>query len=163
MDSLAIASALESHYPTPPLHLSNNLHTELTPLLAKISLPLIPVFMPLIGRNIIPDSAAVYFESTRSARFGMPLSQLEAEKGGQGAWEAAEPGLQELEAWIGAQKKDGGPFVLGSEVCYADFVVASLMESLRRIEPGVFERFVGGREELRRVWEACGAWMGRDT
>lgn len=164
MDSLAIARTLESKHPQRPLHLDNDLHTALGPLLAKISLPLIPVFMPLIHRTIIPESASAYFHSTRSARFGMPLEQLEREKGGQQAWEAAKPGLEDLCTFIRGTKKDEGPFVLGSQVCYADFMIAGMVESLLRIsETELFERFVEGSPEVRAVWEGCRVWMERDT
>lgn len=162
MDSLAIAQGLESHYPQPPLHLSNNLHDDLGPILGKITFPLIPVFMPRIGRDIVPESAAAWFQETRSKRFGMPLAELEAQKGGDSAWEAAKPGLDELREFLRAHKRDEGPFVLGSEVCYADFVIVSMMESLRRIGPELFEKFVGENEELRALHGACGKWMEKD-
>lgn len=163
MDSLAIASALENLYPSPSLHLTNNLHTQLAPILGKISLPLIPVFMPRIGRDVVPETAQAYFHEARSARFGMPLDRLQREKGGPQAWEAAKPGLEELKDFLAKQKRDEGPFVLGSEVCYADFVIAALMESFRRIGEDLFEGFVGEYEELRALHEACGRWMERDT
>lgn len=162
MDSLAIAAQLEALHPNPTLHLSNNLHTHLAPILGKITLPLLPVFMPRIARSIVPESATEYFNSTRSARFGMPLDELEKAKGGPQAWEAAKPGLDELDVFLKEHKKDDGPFVLGSEVCYADFVIAALMESLRRIGPDLYEGFAEGRDELRALHEACGRWMERD-
>lgn len=165
MDSLAIATALETQHPSPPLHLDNNLHATVGAILGKIALPLIPVFMPLIGRTIVPESASAYFHETRAQRFGMPLELLEAEKGGEQAWVAARPGIEDLKAFLRENKKDEGPFVLGSEVCYADFVVAAMMESLRRIGPELYARFVqeDGEGALRALHEACSQWMEKDT
>ena len=40
----------------------------------------------------------------------MPLAQVEREKGGEGAWEAAEPKWRELGALLRAE---GGPFFMG--------------------------------------------------
>lgn len=40
----------------------------------------------------------------------MPLSQVEKEKGGESAWEAAEPKWKELGALL---KAEGGPFFMG--------------------------------------------------
>lgn len=163
MDSLSIATTLEHKYPNPPLRLENDLHNTLGPILGKISMPLIPVFMPLIHRNIIPDSASEYFHSTRSKRFGMPLEELERGKGGQPAWEAARPGLDELCSFIREHKVDEGPFVQGSQVCYADFVIAGMVESLRRIsEKELFEKFVEVSPEVKGVWEGCRGWLERD-
>lgn len=162
MDSLAIAEKLETLHPSPSLHLDNNLHNALGPIIGRISLPLIPIFMPRIGRDIVPESAADYFHETRSKRFGMPLDELEKQKGGEQAWQAARPGIEGLKAFMSAHKQDEGPFVLGSEVCYADFVIASLMESLRRIGPDLFESFVDENAELRALHQACGKWMEKE-
>ena len=163
MDSLAIADKLESLHPSPSLHLDNNLHKALGPIMGKVSLPLIPVFMPRIGRDIVPESAMAYFQETRGKRFGMPLDELEAQKGGPQAWDAAKPGIEDLKAFLKEHKRDEGPFVLGSEVCYADFVIAAMMESLLCIGPDLYEGFAGESEELRALHQACGKWMEKDT
>jgi len=92
----------------------------------------------------------------------MPLDELEATRGGEQAWQAAKAGLDDLEALMGQWKVDAGPFVLGSEVSYADFVVVAMLEGFRRVGEELFERIVEGREGLRGVWEACGEWLERD-
>jgi glutathione S-transferase len=92
----------------------------------------------------------------------MPLDELEATKGGEQAWEAARPGLDALEALMGEWKVDEGPFVLGSRVSYADFVVVAVLEGFRRVGEELFERICEGREGLRGVWGACEEWLGRD-
>lgn len=92
----------------------------------------------------------------------MPLDELEAQRGGDKAWEAAKPGLDELEALVRDRKVDEGPFVLGSRVSYADFVIVAVLEGFRRVGQDLFERIVESREGLRGVWEACGEWLERD-
>lgn len=94
----------------------------------------------------------------------MDLDELEATKGGDGAWAAAESGLDELEGLMREYKVDEGPFVLGSKVSYADFVVVAVLEGFRRIGGDLFERIVRGRDGLRGVWEACskGGWLEKD-
>lgn len=91
--------------------------------------------MPQIPRSVLRPESIEYFKAARAARFGMPLDVLEAEKGGDSAWEAAKPGLDALEELVkGAEfKVDAGPFVLGSEISYADFVVVAVLEGFRRI------------------------------
>lgn len=94
----------------------------------------------------------------------MDLDELEATKGGDGAWELAKPGLDELEELTREHKVDEGPFVLGSKVSYADFVVVAVLEGFRRIGGDLFERILQGREGLRGVWEACSkaGWLEKD-
>jgi glutathione S-transferase len=118
--------------------------------------------MPLIPRNLLRPTSIPLFNAARAARFGMPLDELEATKGGEQAWEAARPGLDALEALMGEWKVDEGPFVLGSRVSYADFVVVAVLEGFRRVGEELFERICEGREGLRGVWGACGEWLGRD-
>ena len=120
--------------------------------------------MPLIPRHILRPTSIAHFNTSRAARFGMPLDELEATRGGEAAWEAAKPGLDALEAFMGEWKVDEGPFVLGSRVSYADFVVVGLLEGFRRVGGGLFEGVVEGRGGLRGVWGACerGGWLGRD-
>lgn len=92
----------------------------------------------------------------------MSLDELEAKRGGEQAWKAAGPGLDALEALMREHKVDEGPFVLGSQVSYADFVVVAVLEGFRRIGQDLFDKVVDGREALRGVWEACGEWMVKD-
>ena len=164
MESSAIASKLESLYPEPSLHLDNGLHAKVGPIIGKAIGPLIPVFMPRIGRDMIVESCYDWFQDARAKRFGMPLDELEKAKGGEPAWEAAQPGLQELKAFMKEHKKDGGPFIQGSELCYADFLICATVESLRRIGSDLFEKAmeVYDGDDLRKLHEACGPWLKDD-
>jgi len=56
-------------------------------------------------------------------------------------------------------KVDAGPFMLGSQVCYADFVIVAILQGLRTIGQDLFERFVSCAPELEKVWEACEPWL----
>lgn len=118
--------------------------------------------MPRIPRTLLRPSSVPLFSSARAARFGMPLDELEAQRGGEQAWEAAKPGLDELEALVKDHRIDEGPFVLGSRVSYADFVIVAVLEGFRRVGQDLFERIVERREGLRGVWEACVEWLERD-
>ena len=66
--------------------------------------------MPPIPRNLLNTASVEYFERTREARFGMPLSQFEKEHGGDKAWEEATPAFKEVGDMLRA---NGGPFLLG--------------------------------------------------
>ncbi|KAK3720543.1 hypothetical protein LTR37_003592 [Vermiconidia calcicola] len=164
MDSAAIAAKLESIHPEPSLHLDNGLVEKVGPLIGKVAFPLLPVFMPRIARDIILEEYAEWFAEARAQKLGMPLDELERTRGGDQAWEAARPGLIELTQFLAEQKRDDGPFILGSQVCYADFLIVSMMEALRRIGQDLFERFiqVSGDHSLRKLHEACQRWMRSD-
>lgn len=98
----------------------------------------------------------------------MPLDVLKKEKGVEAAWERAKLGLDSLEELVAGRgfkvegDKGGGPFVLGSQVSYADFVVVACLEGFRRIGEDVFERAVANREGLKRTWESCEGFLKRD-
>ena len=164
MDSAAIASKLESLHPNPPLHLDNGIPAKLGPIIGKVTFPILPVFMPRIGRDMIVEENYEWFQRARGERFGMPLDQLEKEKGGEQAWEAAKPGLVELVEFVKEQKRDEGPFLLGSKVCYGDFLIASMMEALRRIGDDLYEKIIklSGDDSLQKLHETCQKWMKDD-
>lgn len=97
----------------------------------------------------------------------MLLEMVEKKKGSEQAWEKAKLGLDSLEELVSGpslkvEGDGGGPFVLGSQVSYADFVVVAVLEGFRRVGEDLFERAVANRKGLRGVWERCGEWLERD-
>ena len=110
MDSRKIANVLEKEHPLPSLHLDSPILKKVEELAPQCVMPIGPVFMPRIPRVVLNPRSAEYFEHTREERFGMTLSQLEKEKGGESAWKAAEPKWKELGTLL---KAKGGPFFMG--------------------------------------------------
>lgn len=117
--------------------------------------------MPRIVRDVIRPSSQEFVEAAKVKAFGMSLEELERVRGGEGAWDQAGPGLDELDAMF---KDNEGPFVLGSKISYADFVVLAMLEGFRRVGGDLYERIVDGREGLQGVWEGCEreGLLGRD-
>lgn len=110
MDSRKIADELEKQYPEPSLHLDAPILPKVEAVFLNLFKSLAPDMLPQIPRTLLNAASAEYFERTREVRFGMPLSQLEKEEGGDKAWEKAEPLFKELGDWLRA---NGGPFLLG--------------------------------------------------
>ena len=110
MDSLKIVAVLEKEYPSPPLHLDLDVVKKVEELVPECIWPLRAVFVPKVSRMLLNPRSAEYFERTRAVSFGMPLAQLEKEKGGESAWKAAEPKWKELGDVL---KAEGGPFFMG--------------------------------------------------
>lgn len=159
MESFKIAAELESRHPQPSLRLDSGLHARAGEAVAQAALPLIPVFMPRIPRAVLCESSVPYFLAAREKRFGMPLDQLERERGGEQAWRAAGPGVQALARLLSDHKVDQGPFILGSRASYGDFLIVAFLESLRRVGQDMFDRLVGSEETLKAVYEACREWL----
>lgn len=117
MDSRKIAAELEKRYPSPPLHLDAEQLPKVEKILAESMGCMRGVLMPKVARNLLNPPSQEYFERTRAQRFGMPMSQLEEELGGDEAWNQLKPALQAIGDIL---RQNGGPFVLGKEGTLAD-------------------------------------------
>lgn len=163
MDSAAIAAALEQRYPTPSLHLARGLHEQAQALVNQLAVPLLPVFMPRVGRDVLRAESEPAWRAKREAAFGMPVEEWERTKGGEPAWVAAKPVLEKLDAFVATQKEDEGPFLLGSTLSYGDFVIAGMLEAFRRIGQDMFDRIVEEAPQLKAMHEACQGLFEKDT
>jgi glutathione S-transferase len=166
MDSLAIAKALEKLHPNPSLHLDSPLLDKVTTLIFQIRTALVPIFMPLVPKLLLPERSAEYFRKTREQRTGRKLEEIyeDKETGGAKAWEKARnSGLQELGSLYKKAKEDnGGPFLEGKEPGFGDFVVAGQMRMFERL--GHLANYVrGSGEEVAEMYEACRPWLQRDS
>jgi len=162
MDSHAIATALEQEFPSPPLHLDHPILPQVMATMSKAAMALAPVFIPRVLRDILNPRSIPYFTRTREDRFGMSMDELEkSEKGGDKAWENAAPHLSEL---AGLLKENGGPFLMGKTVSFADFVVLALLQMLKRIsyDGDAFDRVVQTDPSFPVLYEACAEWLKRD-
>ena len=109
MDSKKIAEALEKRYPSPPLHLDSPQQKKIEESWPKVMLALRGDIHPQIP-SMLNKPSEEYFHRTRTERFGMPLSQLQKEFGGDKAWQEAKPAILQVAEVL---KAEGGPFVLG--------------------------------------------------
>ncbi|KAL1393553.1 hypothetical protein HDK64DRAFT_285422 [Phyllosticta capitalensis] len=178
MDSQKIIFELEKLYPSPPLYLDSEILPKVQELMPQIMGCMVGVFMPRTPK-ILNDVSAQYFYETRKVRFGMPLQQLEEEKGGPEAWEAGKEPLAKMAALL---NQTSGPFFLGNEgkynsmpyllsfvfhvltqaVSYADFVLVSLLEYTKRIGQDIFDRVVAVDKSFEEIYKASAKWLERD-
>ena len=162
MDSATIAARVEDIYPEPSLHLELHLHEKVQAILPKIARPLLPELMPKIRDNLVTEHGTKHWVGARENLFGMSIDEFCRTRGGEQAWVAAKPGLDELKQFVRSYKNDNGPFVLGSEVSYADFVIAALLISVKGAGQDVLDNVIGGDEGLMALWDACQPWLKRD-
>lgn len=161
MDSKPIATALEEKYPSPPLHPDAPEVARIEELMLALRPPMIGIVMPKILRTLCTPESEDTFRETRKQRFGMPLDQLERERGGEAQWEEATPVIQEMGKLL--QEKEGGPFVRGREVSYADFYLLGYLRMLERLGEGLLGRVVEIEPSFGRLYDAGRVWIERDT
>ncbi|GAM91572.1 hypothetical protein ANO11243_096240 [Dothideomycetidae sp. 11243] len=163
MDSAAIASKLEELHPTPSLHLDAQLEAEVDSVVRAAALPLVPVYMPCIAKHVIDPSTVSKFKAGPEKRFGVSLDELERTKGGEVAWEAVKPAASNLVELLKRHKKDDGPFLRGSQVSYADFLIVAFFEAARGIDPAIFERLVKMNPAFEELYAASEKWLQKNT
>lgn len=161
-DSRVIASKLEEMFPSPTLHLDEPSLPKIQDAVLRAYAPIRPIVTPLIPKDVLRPGSVEYFERTRAERFGISLPEMAATQGGEKAWEAAVTPLKELAGLI------KGPYVLGDEISYADFVVVAFLHFLQRTGgQEVREKVVSGKwdEEgkLGSLYDACKQWLIRDS
>lgn len=162
MDSANIVKKLEELHPEPSLHLENDLHNKVLQVFGPLMAPLMAVCYPRIQRDILLLETVPSWTAKKEAGFGMSIEELEKTKGGETAWKSAEPGLEGMRKFLKVHKKDEGPFVCGSKLSYVDFVLASMMESFKRIGDDLYERLCENVPDLKPLHEACGEWLKED-
>ena len=157
MESKAIALALENLYPERFTHLNSPVLKEVEEAWVAALRPLIPVFCPRMPRECLFGPSIEYYTKARKITFGMSLEQLEAEHGGEPAWERAAPGLQQFVELL--RSDPSGPFCLGSTPSYADFLIVGFLEWAKCVRGGCFERVIGLDKAFQEVYDACEPWL----
>lgn len=162
MDSRKIAETLDKLVPQP------SLHTDRADVIDRVQSTVLacqgalgPLLMPAVP-NLLPPRSAEYFHTTRAKRFGMPLPEFaKSDKGGENAWKNAEPHFAKLKDILGEKS---GPYVLGEEVSFADFIIAGYWDFVRKTdETGKnFPRVMKIDKSFEEHYKACSKWLERD-
>ncbi|KAK3985071.1 hypothetical protein QBC44DRAFT_335751 [Cladorrhinum sp. PSN332] len=166
MDSRKIATRLEELYPSPSLHLDSPYQAKIETAMQRIMSHLGNFFMPLVPKRILNEASHPHWYKTREIATGMDMDTLWETKGGKKAWDALEQEgtLQEVAGWL--KENEEGPFFLGREVSYADFVWAGFLIFMKRIGEedayGEVLKRSGDGNVHERLLEAVKAWTGRD-
>lgn len=161
MDSWKIAQHIEALHPSPPLHLSSPVLTKLDALMLGVKRALQCIYIPRIPQVLLNDASVAYWYETRERDVGMTLAQLEDKYPAAGCWERAGPVLREVTALLG--EGEGGPFFMGGEVSYADFVWGGFLLFLGRL--GMLEEALarsGGEEVHRGLLKGLEPWVRDD-
>lgn len=157
MDSWPIAHTLEAKYPTPSLHLDDPIVVHIRDFLGNL---IGPIFLHVIPKVVylLNEPSAAYFYETREKMFGAPL--LEVEKSApEDGWEKVKAPAKEAGDLL---RKNGGPYFLGKEVSYADFIFVTFLHMMKRVDEKVFERYLALDEAFPVVYDACKEWLVKE-
>ncbi|VUC37989.1 unnamed protein product [Clonostachys rosea] len=163
MDSYVIAEAIERSYPTPSVHLGNPLQQPLLDALDKLDVILEPIYKTRVPKVYLSEISKEYFHKTRSERLGMSLKQFEEENPKSLVFEKLSPVFGELNDLV---RKNQGPFILGEEVSYADFILGGWLLFYKGMGDDVWNGLLessGERKLYKDVLEALSPWIKRDN
>jgi glutathione S-transferase len=158
MDSTAIARALEAAHPAPSLHLDHPMQTRVKEVLIKAFIPIRGDVIPQIPEHVLSPGSIEYWVRTRTADLG-DLATYRKEHGGEQAYQKAHAPLEEAAALL---KENGGPFFLGEQASYADFLWTSFVLFVKRATEEGFQRMMSVDEALKKHFEACMPWTEKD-
>ncbi|KAF8509358.1 hypothetical protein BU17DRAFT_56204 [Hysterangium stoloniferum] len=168
-DSWKIAEYLDEKYPEPGLlfpsgtkALQSLFHDyAMTNVLYKA----IPMMLYSVW-GLLSDESQVHWRTYQEAACGAKLEDL-CPVGSQ-KWEAQsailQKSLSDLAAILDKNGTDG-PFVLGAQVTFADFILVSMLEMISKVIPDEWEKIIqhldNGRWQKARV--TCSAWIQADN
>ena len=122
-----------------------------------------PIYLPRIPRNVLNEASIPYWRRTREGWINTTLEEYEATKGGAVCFDKMEPLLREVTALLEETKAEG-PFFLGGEVSYADFVWGGYLIFCQRMGEGAYEEVLrrsGNAEAHERLLEGIKPWTER--
>ncbi|KAK2592605.1 hypothetical protein QQS21_009712 [Conoideocrella luteorostrata] len=162
MDSRKIAAAIEKLHPQPCLHMDSPYLPKVEEILPKIFQNVIPFCYNRIPINLLNEASTQYWYTTRAERVGMPVQEFEKKHGGEAAYEGAEPHLRQMTELL---KETEGPFFMGTDVSYADFVWAAALVFFERVDKGMYREILkrtGDEGPHKLLLDGCAPWLKRN-
>lgn len=165
MDSLAIAKELQARYPdAPPLGLDSPYVQRISDALGRMGPSIFPVICHRVPTRLLSDASADYFFASRQGWTGKPTEQLHSENPVGASLARVADVLGEVSAMY--RENPGGPFLMGEQVGFADFVWIGMLLFFRKIGDDVLEPLLentGDREVHLQLLEAARSWTERDA
>jgi glutathione S-transferase len=140
MDSLEIAKVLEKEYPTPPAHLDSPYYDRLLEQTKAAMAALPSVYVTNVYDRVLGEASRPYFHETRTKYLGMTIEEYLAKHPAEESFQAAEQYLRNVTGLL--KENELGPFLMGREVCYADFVWGGFLLFFKVMGEDVWERFL---------------------
>ncbi|KAL7926957.1 hypothetical protein ACQKWADRAFT_279127 [Trichoderma austrokoningii] len=165
IESGKIAEAIEKKYPSPTVHLDSPIVGRVGALVDKCMPAMHPNILHKFSQAVLSEKSYDYWVGNYTEKLGMPLAEYERRLGGEKSWAEALPPLIELTGLL-KQRQAEGPFFLGKDISYADFIWAGALFFVKRVDGNLFQELLN-RTEARgvheRFFEECAPWMKRDS
>lgn len=164
MESGKIAKAIEKKYPSPTVHLDSPIVHRVDALVDKYMLAMYPNLLYKFSQAVLSEKSYDYWVGKYTEKLGMPLDEYERQLGGEKSWAEALPAIFQLTNLL-EERQAEGPFFLGKNISYADFIWAGVLVFVKRVDENVFQELLdrtGARDVHERFFEACAPWMKRD-
>lgn len=121
------------------------------------------LYIPLVPKRILNNASLDHWYEKREAKHGMSLDELAKTKGGDVAYNAAKPYLEEITALL--KEDSSGPYFMGEEVSYSDFIWGGFLHFFTKIGKEEFSRVLevaGDRDVHLKLMDALKEWTARD-
>ncbi|KAF2482862.1 hypothetical protein BDY17DRAFT_323640 [Neohortaea acidophila] len=153
MESRRITAALEALQPLPSLHLDNG-YAERAQSAVDILLYHVSVgVMPFIPDLLTPRSRAWYHEERKKVTGGISITEF----ANKFDWEKARPGLIQVKELL---NENDGPYILGKEPSFADFVIVSFWQLFKTLgRHDVLDQMMAFDKSFRAHAEVCDKWF----
>ncbi|TGJ78543.1 hypothetical protein E0Z10_g10217 [Xylaria hypoxylon] len=164
MDSIVIAREIEKQHPSPPLDIDSPIRQRHADQLSPAWVALRPEILLKVPTQLLKEVNHAYWHRTRSEHVGIPLEQFVQENGGEKAYKAASPHLQNITALL--KENDKGPFFNGDTISYVDFAHAGFLVMFRALGEDVFQSLLeatGDPELHLKFLEGLKPWIERDN
>lgn len=185
MESKAIARALEKRFPEPSLYLDSPALAQVEAQMPKLWTPLIPLLINALPSRLLNPVSRRYYEENRSSREGVPLDQLEKERGGPGGKISYDAALEPLRRLDELLTETTGPFMLGDHgktlpskalsniivderltksftASYADFMIIGFVEYARLCREELFTYLTANSPALLVLYNASAKWLEKN-
>lgn len=163
MDSLEIAKALEVVQPSPSLHLTSPRVVRAQAAVQQTLDALGAIVKPRVPQMVLNPTSADYFSNTRSKKYGMSLEEVaKSDLAGESAWISAAEGMTLFRDLL--VEDQTGPYVMGNEPGFADFVMAGFWRFLQIFDRDgdLFGRLMKFDESFPAHFAACEKWLVKD-
>lgn len=163
MDSKAIAQELETRFPNPSAHLDS-------PQLAKLESPLLNVFIytsiivaPLCPERLLNEASLLHYYKSIPERTGMTVEQMREKAEASQPWQDTKPHIDAITELLADD--DRGPYFMGDQVSYADFMWGGALIFYQRLGSDVWDQFLetaSNPEPHIKLLEGLEKWSARD-